>query len=135
MLGEILGETRGQVISTRVLPSEPGQGPRVEVSFETHGTLLGADTHEFGTYSAVARPDGSLYGEGQGVVSSSRGDMATWKGTGAGRITASGGTEFRGAIYYETASPSWARLNGAAGVYEYSSDESGKTEAKLWEWK
>ena len=134
MLGDLLGENRGQVTNTRVLPSEPGQGPKVEVSFETHGSLLGIDAHEMGTYSALARPDGCLFGEGQGVVMSSQGDMASWRGQGVGRITESGGTEFRGAIYFQTASPNWLRLNAIAAVYEYSADESGKTESKLWEW-
>jgi hypothetical protein len=46
-----------------------------------------------------------------------------------------GGNEFRGSIYFETASPRWARLNGVAGVFEFSVDESGKTEARIWEWK
>ena len=73
MLGDLVGENRGQVTNTRVLPSEPGQGPKVEISFETHGTLLGIDTHEMGTYSAVARPDGLLFGEGQGVFAGDAG--------------------------------------------------------------
>src|SRR5205823_12200173 len=90
---------------------------------------------EMGTYCAVARPDGTLFGEGQGVVMSSQGDMASWRGQGVGRITESGGTEFRGAIYFETTSPNWASLNGIAGVYEYGTDESGKTETHLWAWK
>ena len=34
-------------------------------------------------------------------------------------MTTSGATEFRGAIYFETASERWAR-NGVAGVYECS---------------
>ena len=135
MLGELLSEDRGQITSTRVLPSEPGQGPRLEISFESHGTLLGIGYQEMATYTAVARPDGTITGEGQGLATSSRGDLVTWKGTGVGRMTDSGGTEFRGAIYFETASPNWARLNGVAGVFEYSADESGKTESKVWEWK
>lgn len=134
MLGQLIGGDRGQITNTRVLATEPGQSPKVEVSFETHGSLLDIDTREMGTYCAVARPDGLLFGEGQGVLMSSQGEMATWRGQGIGRITESGGTEFRGAIYFETASPNWARLNGIAAVYEYSADESGKVETKLWEW-
>jgi hypothetical protein len=133
MLGELLGEDRGQITTTRVLSTEPGQAPKVEISFEANGIMLGIDAHEVATYCAVARPDGTLYGEGQGVMMSPQGDMATWRGQGIGRITESG-TEFRGAIYFETASPNWARLNAVAAVYEYSADQSGKTESKLWEW-
>lgn len=135
MLGQQLGEDRGQITNTRILPTEPGQPPKVEISFETHGTLLDIAAKETATYCAVARPDGLLYGEGQGVLMSSQGDLATWRGQGVGRITENGGTEFRGAIYFETASPNWARLNSVVGVYEHSADESGKVENKLWEWK
>lgn len=134
MLGEQLGEDRGQITTTRVLPNEPGQPPKVEISFEAHGTLLGLDAQEYGTYSCVPRPDGTFFGEGQGILMSSQGDMATWRGQGVGRMTDSGGTEFRGAIYFQTVSPNWARLNAVAGVYEYSADESGKTETKTWAW-
>jgi hypothetical protein len=28
-----------------------------------------------------------------------------------------------------------ARLNGIAGVFEFETDESGKTEVKTYEWK
>jgi hypothetical protein len=135
MLGELIGEDRGQVTGTRVLPSEPGQSAKVEVSFEAHGTLLGIETHENGTYVAVARPDGTLFGEGQGVLMSPQGDLATWRGQGVGRMNESGGTDFRGAIYFESASPNWARLNGVAAVYEHTSDASGKNETQLWEWQ
>ena len=134
MLGELLGEDRGQITYTRVLPTEPGQNPKVEISFESNGVMLGVSAHEIGTYCASARPNGTLFGEGQGVLMSPQGDMATWRGQGVGRMTESGGTEFRGTIYFETASERWARLNSIAGVYEYSADESGKTETKLWEW-
>ncbi|HKN39765.1 MAG TPA: hypothetical protein VJ456_11720 [Acidimicrobiia bacterium] len=135
MLGELLSEDRGQITNTRVLPSEPGQGPRLEISFESHGTLLGIDYQEVATYTGMARPDGTILGEGQGLVTSSSGDLATWRGTGVGHMTETGGTEFRGAIYFETASANWARLNGVAGVFEYAADASGKTESKVWEWK
>ena len=134
MLGELLGEGRGQITTTRVLPTEPGQGPKIEISFESNGTILGVVAHEVGTYLAVPPPDGTLFGEGQGVLMSPQGDMATWRGQGVGRITESGASEFRGAIYFQRASANWARLNAIAAVYEYSADESGKTESKLWEW-
>ena len=135
MLGELIGEDRGQVMSTRVLPTEPGQGPRLEVSFESNGTLLDVVTHEVATYSAVARADGTLYGEGQGMITSPQGEVATWRGSGVGRMNAAGGSDFRGAIYFESAAPRWATLHGMAGVFEFGVDESGKTEARIWEWK
>jgi hypothetical protein len=134
MLGELLGEENGQVTGLRVLPGE--DSPRVEVSFTATGTLLGVHGTDMGTYVTVTRPDGSLYGEGQGVVMTDDGEMAAWKGQGAGRLTGRGtAVSWRGAIYYQTASQRLARLNGIAVVFEFDTDESGKTAAKSFEWK
>jgi hypothetical protein len=65
----------------------------------------------------------------------SDGEMATWRGEGVGRFTGRGAVvSWRGAIYYQTASPKLARLNSVAVFFEYEVDENGKTQAKLWEW-
>jgi len=84
----------------------------------------------------VHRPDGTLFGEGHGVLTGQGGESATWIGSGVGRMTGKGSAAiWRGAVYYQTASPKWARLNGVAAVFEYETDEHGNTTAKLWEWK
>lgn len=135
MLGEVLGEERGQITGMRVLPGE-GQSPKVEASFQATGKLLDSDATEMGTYWSIVRPDGTLFGEGQGVLMTPQGDVVTWRGQGAGRFTGQGtAVSWRGAIYYQTTSERLARLNGVAAVYEYDVDEGGKTEAKVWEWK
>ncbi len=135
MLGEKIGEGRGQTTGQRVLPSENGM-PQVETSFQSMDVVLGVETANMGTYHAVARPDGTLFGQGQGVLMGKNGEMASWTGHGIGRFTGPGGAvSFRGALYYQSASPAWARLNGAVGVYEYESDAQGKTHAQYWEWK
>jgi hypothetical protein len=134
MLGEQLGQEQGQITGLRVLPGEGG--PRVEVSFTATGTLLGAHGTNMGTYVSVTRPDGSLFGEGQGVTMTDDGDMVAWKGQGVGRFTGHGtAVSWRGSIFYQTTSARLARLNGTAAVFEYDTDESGKTEAKSFEWK
>jgi len=133
MLGELLGEERGQTTSIRVLPTETT--PRLEISFTAQGTLLGEDVTDMGTYISAARPDGTMYGEGQGVMMTAKGEMASWKGQGVGRFTRPGAVAWRGAIYFETTSKKLAKLNGVAVVYEFESDEGGKTESKNWEWK
>jgi hypothetical protein len=46
-----------------------------------------------------------------------------------------GAVSYRGAVYYQTASPKLSRLNTVAGVFEFESDESGNTQSKIWEWK
>jgi hypothetical protein len=67
MLGEKIGGTSGKITSQRVLPNLGG-GPKMETSFQANGSILGTNVKETGTYWTVVRPDGTLYGEGQGVM-------------------------------------------------------------------
>jgi hypothetical protein len=134
MLGETIGEGLGKVTSQRVLPSDGGP-PRVETSFQASGILYGVPTTEMATYVAVLRPDGTLFGEGQGVVMGRNGEAATWRGSGIGTMKKDGSISYRGALYYQSASPAWVRFNSVAGVFEYEVDAQGNTKGKLWEWK
>jgi hypothetical protein len=133
MLGEQIGEARGKRTGRRVLSAD--NGFKVEVSFESAGKVLGVDANEIGTYTSAPRPDGTLYGEGQGVIIGPDGSMATWKGAGVGKFVGGGAVSYRGAIYYSTASPKWTRLNSVATIFEFEVDAQGNTHSKLWEWK
>jgi hypothetical protein len=132
MLGDQLGESKGRRLVRRVLSTDP---LRVEVSFEDAGTMLGVGTNGMGTYTSEARPDGSLYGEGQGAMITAEGEAITWKGSGAGKILAGGALSYRGILYYRTNSLKLSRLNNACGVFEYEVDPTGNTTSKVWEWK
>jgi hypothetical protein len=135
MLGEQIGEETGQITGMRVLPDD-GAGAKVEVSFQASGTLLGLHASNMGTFISVTRPDGTLFGDGQGFSMTDDGEAATWRGQGVGRFTGHGmAVSFRGAIYFQTASERLARLNGMAVVFEYEADESGKVADKTYEWK
>jgi hypothetical protein len=135
MLGELISEETGQITGLRVLPDEV-HARKVEVSFQQNGTLLGLHVSDIGTYISVTRPDGSLFGEGQGITLTEDGEAAAWRGQGVGRLTGQGmAVTYRGAIYYETTSDRLARLNDIALVYEYEADESGKISTKSYEWK
>lgn len=116
MLGDIVSETTGKRIVRRVLSTDP---PKVEVSFEDSGNMLGVATTGFGTYESVVRPDGSIYGEGHGVTTTADGELVTWKGSGLGRFGAGGAVSYRGILYFQTASQKLAQLNTAPGVFEY----------------
>jgi hypothetical protein len=133
MLGDKLGEEIGKVTVRRVLPSE-GAGPMMETTFEAQGSILGVAHKTTGTYSSVMRPDGSLFGNGQGIVMSAEGG-ATWVGQGVGTLKKDGSVSYRGAIFYQTTSAKWARLNGAAAMFEYNVDPQGGSKAEIWEWK
>lgn len=134
MQGDKIGESSGKVTCRRVLPSR-GRGPKMETSFEASGKLLGVEESETGTYASVVRPDGTLFGEGQGIVMGKGGELATWTGQGVGTIQKGGAVSYRGAVYYQTTAPSWARLNSVAAIFEYEVDAGGNTRAQLWEWK
>ena len=134
MLGDKIGDSTGKITARRVLPNLGG-GPKIETSFEASGAVFGVAETEIGTYWSVPRPDGSLYGEGQGVIMGKGGEVATWVGQGVGTLRADGAVSYRGAIYYQTSSAAWSRLNGAAAVFEFDVDAEGNSRAQLWEWK
>lgn len=134
MQGDKIGEESGKVTSQRVLPN-PGGGPKMETSFQATGTILGTGHTTRGTYQAAIRPDGNLFGEGQGIVMSKDGDMASWVGQGVGTIKKDGSVSYRGAIYYQSSSAKWSRLNSVAAIFEYEVDAQGNTRAQIWEWK
>lgn len=136
MLGDQIGEEKGKISSQRVLDVEGGI-PKMEISFSATGNYRGVETTATVTYSATPRPGGALYGEGQGVLMSKDGqEMATWTGQGIGRFTSPGKIRFTGSLFFNTSSTGkLAFLNNSVGVFEYESDESGNTAAKVWEWK
>ncbi|MFD5323364.1 hypothetical protein [Streptomyces sp. NPDC127092] len=134
MLGDLIGEEQGQTTGIRVVSVDGGH-PHLEASFQSTGTLLGVAVTDMGTYDSVMQADGTLYGDGQGCSMTQDGDIVTWHGTGIGRMNESGGFSYRGAIFFESASAKFGRLNGTAGVFEYEEDKDGRNTAKVWEWK
>jgi hypothetical protein len=88
-----------------------------------------------GTYSTIVRPDGTLYGEGRGVMISKDGEMATWTGHGVGVTKKDGAATYCGAIYYQTMPTQWSRLSKVAVLFEYEVDAEGNTHSEYWELK
>ena len=133
MLGEQIGEETGKVMVRRVISVEGGT--KVEVTVQSTGRLLGIETRNNVTYLAGIRPDGSLYGEAQGLVVGKGGEQASFKAAGVGKLLDGGAVSYRGASYYYSDSPNFRRLNAVAVVFEYSADADGNTKSKAWEWK
>jgi hypothetical protein len=133
MLGEQIGEEAGKVMVRRVISVDGGT--KVEVTVQSTGRLLGIETRNSVTYCAGIRPDGSLYGEAQGLVMAKGGERATFKAQGVGKLHDGGAVSYRGASYYYSDSPNLRRLNTVATVFEYEADADGNTTSKLWEWK
>ncbi|MFG2334552.1 hypothetical protein ACGFMM_33800 [Streptomyces sp. NPDC048604] len=134
MLGDQIGEEKGQVTGVRVLSTDGGH-PITEASFESKGTLLGVEIDDMGTYETVVRPDGTQWGEGQGFSITKEGEIVTWHGSGVGHFGDDGGIDWRGALYFETAAPRFAQLTGIAALFEFHVAADGKAAAKLYEWK
>lgn len=133
MLGELIGETKGNVTENRVLPFEDDL-PKIESTIQTVGLFFGIYIKEIGTYWSQVRGK-SIYGEGQGVIMTEEGESAQWKGFGVGKFTGKGSsTSWRGSLYYQTTSKKLERLNNAVVIFEYEVDETGNTYAKVWEW-
>jgi hypothetical protein len=132
MLGELIVEARGKRVVRRTLSSEP---LKVEVSFEDAGKVLGVDYTGFGTYWSEVRPDGTLYGEGEGAYLAGNEGIVSWRGSGVGRLKEGGAVSYRGILYFRTPSQKLTRLNMVGGVFEYEVDRDGGTYLKTWEWK
>ncbi|MEU6661956.1 hypothetical protein [Streptomyces sp. NPDC046821] len=134
MLGDLLGEEQGQTTGMRVVPTDGTLHPAMEVSFQAAGTLLNKAVSDVGTYESILRPDGTLFGEGQGISMTHEGESVTWHGLGVGHFNESGGVNWRGAIFYETTADAFAELTGTVGVFEFDAEESGKVHGKIYGW-
>jgi len=132
MLGNQIGESKGKRLVRRVLSVNP---TTAEVTFEDSGMLLGIKTTGMGTYTSVVRPDGSIFGNGQGMNMTDDGEAVTWTGTGLGKFGPGGSVSYRGMLFLQTSSQKLASLNNACAAFEYDVDPSGQTVSKLWEWK
>jgi hypothetical protein len=132
MIGEKIAELTGRTTLRRVVghPDEP----KMEVSMEQTGKVLGVDVMDVATYESIAEPGGYLRGQGQGIGMTKDGERITWTGSGVGRPTAKG-FQWRGSIQYKTSSTKLARLNGHCFVFEYDLDEAGHSQARIYEWK
>jgi hypothetical protein len=134
MLGEKIWEASGEVIGRRVLAGD-GAGPKAETTFGGSGYLLGVEGTTVATYWEVVRPDGTLYGEGQGIFTAKDGSTVSWTANGVSKISSEGVSNSRGAVFFQTTSPQFARLNGLCGITEHETDAEGKSNAVVWEWK
>jgi hypothetical protein len=136
VIGEKIGETNGKINSLRVISCPSSGHTKVECSVQASGKLLGADINELATYWSAPRPNGTFYGEGNGIITTKDGEIITWKGTGVGRPTGRGnGMSWRATCYYETSSTKLSRINNTVGLIQYETDENNNTKASTFEWK
>ena len=121
MLGEQIGEITGIVTGQRVLDVEE-DCPKIEVSISCSGKFKGINVTEMWTYFSLHRNNGSIYGEGKGVITATNGnEYATATGCSVGRHTKSGKMRYAGTHFYRTSSSEGklSFLNNLVAVIEY----------------
>ena len=131
MLGEQIGEETGKVTSFRVTDAA---GPKVEVSFP-RGKILGIDYQGRGTYSSQMQTGRIPLRRGPGHVHDCRWRRRRMEGSGHGKTQSGRRRNYRGAIYFMSASGKLAKLLGTVGVFEHGTDAADNVTSKLWEWK
>jgi hypothetical protein len=134
VLGDKVGESRGETIGRRIIEKDGGQTV-MEVTDTASGTLLGVNINQTVTYEARMHPDGHLRGEGTGIVMTADGEGGTLSGRGVGKFTAPGAVSWRGLLLYDISSGKLEGLNGMAVMFEYEVDAGGKSVGTFYEWK
>jgi hypothetical protein len=66
MLGDNVRNVTGKVMLRQVLPGASGAA-RTETRQRVSGTLVGVEYQDMSTYESEVRPDGTVFGTGQGV--------------------------------------------------------------------
>ena len=134
-LGDVVLEETGSITEVRELSNDV-TGIKNEIKLTVKGTIRGvAETTQW-TYTTLARPDGSVHGEGTAVMTTEDGDVLNLTGSGVCKAAGPGeSTHFKTMLYAHTASPRFADLNHIGLVGEYDVAPDGNATNKCWEWK
>ena len=140
-LGNPFFVEQGRIIGQRVLAVTPQ--PQLEFSFMANASINnGGDGDAVinaintGTSVSTLNADGTFRGEGQGILRTQGGDVATWTNQVAGNITPQGTIITRGVGFWSTPSTTGelAFMNGMITVFEVQIDREGNLSAREWEW-
>jgi hypothetical protein len=130
---------QGRIIGQRVLAVTPQ--PQLESSFMANATITkGSDTlsnaTNTGTSVSTLNADGTFRGEGQGILRTQNGDLATWTNQVIGNLTPEGTIITRGVGFWSTPSTTGelAFMDGMITVFEVQIDREGNLSATEWEW-
>jgi hypothetical protein len=138
-LGNPFFVEQGRIIGQRVLAVTPQ--PQLEFSFMANATINnGNDTVinaiNTGTSVSTLNADGTFRSEGQGILRTQDGDVATWTNQVTGSLTPEGTIVSRGVGLWSTPSTTGelAFMNGMITVFEVQIDGEGNLSAREWEW-
>ena len=136
-LGDPFYKERTKAISIRVI--DVINGPKVEVSFSGNGTIRDSiNVTDIGTIWTLPTSGGMIYSEGQGLLTTQQGEMATYTQQAIGQITPEGRVVFHGSMFFKTLSPTGqfpsplASLDNQMGIYNYESDIAGNAIRQVW---
>jgi hypothetical protein len=134
MIGDMIGELTGKTVGQRVIRGHHGE-LKIEKSMESKGKILGIDVTFNATVKFRERPQGGMYVNGNGIMTTVKGDKVILHGSGISIAGKGPGMIMRGIRYAQTTSPSFSRLNNAALVFEIEGMPDGTQHDKMWEWK
>jgi hypothetical protein len=129
---------QGRIIGQRVLAVSPQ--PQLEFSFMANASINNGsvviNAINTGTSISTLNADGSFRGEGQGILRTQGGDVATWTNQVVGSITPEGTIMTRGVGIWSTPSTTGelAFMNNMITVFEVQIDGEGNLSAREWEW-
>jgi hypothetical protein len=139
-LGNPFFVEQGRIIGQRVPAVTPQ--PQLESSFMANATIThGSDTVSnainTGTSVSTLNADGTFRGEGQGILRTQAGDVATWTNQVVGNLTPEGTIVTRGVGFWSTPSTTGelAFMDGMITIFEVQIDREGNLSAREWEWR
>jgi hypothetical protein len=139
-LGNPFFVEQGRIIGQRVLAVTPQ--PQLEFSFMANASINNGGGNAVinaintGTSVSKLNADGTFRGEGQGILRTQGGDVATWTNQVVGSITPEGTIITRGVGFWSTPSTTGELvfMNGMITVFEVQIDGEGNLSAREWEW-
>jgi hypothetical protein len=139
-LGEPFFVEHGRIIGQRVLAVTPQ--PQLESSFIANATITkGSHTVtnaiNTGTSVSTLNADGTFRGEGQGILRTQGGEVATWTNQVVGNLTPEGTIITRGVGFWSTPSTTveLAFMDGMITVFEVQIDREENLSAREWQWR
>ena len=139
-LGNPFFVEQGRIIGQRVLAVSPQ--PQLEFSFMANASINNGEDDgvinaiNMGTSVSTLNADGTFRGEGQGILRTQGGGVATWTNQVVGSITSEGTIVTRGVGIWTTPSTTGelAFMNNMITVFEVQIDREGNLSAREWEW-
>jgi len=137
-LGNPFFVEQGRIIGQRVLAVTPQ--PQLEFSFMANASINNSsvviNATNTGTSVSTLNADGTFRGEGQGILRTQNGGVATWTNQVVGSITPEGTIITRGVGIWSTPSTTGelAFMNNMITVFEVQIDREGNLSAREWEW-